>query len=297
MRVTCFLNTAAGHKRDYIKNFGLGIEKTGDTVYYHEETNYVDTDVAVIFGFKSSSVTNKMHTLRQNVFDSQKNKKIFFIDSNAFKQYEKIIYHRYPFKSVFPHEAEYFTDKIDLDKWSQIKKDSHIEIKDYRQGDNILLLLNRGETGFSTQGKNAWDWAFETITELKKHTDRKIIIRPHKITKNTKDEHRIIKLKETFKDVIIKSFEDESLVNSLKNTWASVLYSTTAGLSSLIEGVPIFVTSPTSLLYKVSSGQLKDIEKPILQDRLPWLQEIAKQHWTQEEILNGTYWSLIKKHI
>ena len=297
MKITCFLNTAAGHKREYIRNFGLGIEKTGDKVYYHEETNYVETDVAIIFGFKSAAVSNKMHTLRQNVFDSQNNKKIFFIDSNAFKQYEKIIYHRYPFKSVFPHEAEYFTDKINLDKWSQIKKDSQIDVKDYKQGDNILLLLNRGETGFSTQGKNAWEWAFETITELKKHTDRKIVIRPHKITKDADDSLKIKRIKDTFKNVEIKIFENESLLQSLKNTWACVLFSTTAGLPSLIEGIPIFVTSPTSLLYEMSSGNLKSIEKPILHNRLTFLQKIAKQHWTQKEILNGDYWSLIKKHI
>lgn len=297
MKITCFLNTAANHKREYIRNFGLGIEKTGDKVYYHEETNYIETDVAIIFGFKSASVTNKMHTLRQSIFDSQKNKKIFFIDSNAFKQYEKVIYHRYPFKSIFPHEAEYFTDKIDLDKWSQIKSDSQIEIKDYKQGDNILLLLNRGETGFSTQGKNAWDWAYQTIKELKKYTDRKIIIRPHKITKDSDDSLKIQKIKEEFKDVEVRTFEKESLLNSLKNTWACVLFSTTAGVPSLVEGVPIFVTSPTSLLYKMSSGHLQDIEKPILHDRLSFFQKIAKQHWTQEEILNGTYWSIIKQYL
>jgi hypothetical protein len=297
MKITCFLNTAAGFKREYIREFGLGIEKTGDKVYYHDKSNYVETDVAIIFAFKSAAVTNEMHKLRQSVFDSQKNKKIFFIDSNVFKQYEKIIYHRYPFKSIFPHEAEYFIDKLDLDKWSQIKKDSQIDVKDYKQGDDILLLLNRGETGFSTQGNSAWDWAFETISQLKKYTDRKIKIRPHKINKNSNDTLKIKKIKDTFKDVEILTFEKESLLDSLKNTWACVLFSTTAGMPSLIEGVPIFVTSPTSVLYEMTSGNLENIESPKLHDRLSFLQKVSKQHWTQKEILNGSYWSLIKKHI
>ena len=40
-------------RKESLSLIKTGIKKTGDTVYYHEETNYVDTDVAVIFGFKS----------------------------------------------------------------------------------------------------------------------------------------------------------------------------------------------------------------------------------------------------
>ena len=38
MKVTIFLNTAVGHKRDYIENFGKGIEKIGkDEVIYNKD--------------------------------------------------------------------------------------------------------------------------------------------------------------------------------------------------------------------------------------------------------------------
>ena len=56
MKVTIFLNTAGGHKRDYIENFGKGIENIGkDEVVYNKDNSYHSTDVAVIFGFKSNS--------------------------------------------------------------------------------------------------------------------------------------------------------------------------------------------------------------------------------------------------
>ena len=52
MKVSIFLNTAVGHKRDYIENFGKGIEKIGkDEVVYIKDQTYHSTDVAVIFGF------------------------------------------------------------------------------------------------------------------------------------------------------------------------------------------------------------------------------------------------------
>ena len=80
MKVSIFLNTAVGHKRDYIENFGKGIEKIGkDEVVYNKDQAYHSTDVAVIFGFKSSSVESEIHLHRQEVFDNHKNGKIFFI--------------------------------------------------------------------------------------------------------------------------------------------------------------------------------------------------------------------------
>ena len=94
MKVTIFLNTAGGHKRDYIENFGKGIENIGkDEVVYNKDNNYHSTDVAVIFGFKSNSVDSVTHLYRQEIFNNHKNGKIFFMDSNAFKAYELSLIH------------------------------------------------------------------------------------------------------------------------------------------------------------------------------------------------------------
>ena len=118
MKVSIFLNTAVGHKRDYIENFGKGIEKIGkDEVVYIKDQTYHSTDVAVIFGFKSSSVESEIHLHRQEVFDNHKNGKIFFMDSNAFKAYENVVYHRYPMTSVYPNESVYLEYKTNINKW------------------------------------------------------------------------------------------------------------------------------------------------------------------------------------
>ena len=131
MKVTIFLNTAVGHKRDYIENFGKGIEKIGkDEVVYNKDQAYHTTDVAVIFGFKSSSVESEIHLHRQEVFDKHKNGKIFFMDSNAFKAYENVVYHRYPMTSVYPNESVYLEDKTNINRWEQLKNDSKINLKD-----------------------------------------------------------------------------------------------------------------------------------------------------------------------
>ena len=299
MKITIFLNTAVGHKRDYIENFGKGIEKIGkDEVVYNKDQTYQSTDVAVIFGFKSSSVESEIHLHRQEVFDKHKNGKIFFMDSNAFKAYENVVYHRYPMTSVYPNESVYLEDKTNINRWEQLKNDSKINLKDYRtKGDHILMLLNRGESGFATKGMNAWDWAIQTIPEIQKHTDRKIVIRPHKMFIKSNDNQKINEVNKRFKNVEIRPYENESIFDVLKNTWATVIFSTTAGIPSLIEGVPLFVTSETSMLYEMSSGDLSQIENPKLNDRLPFLIKNSNRHWTQKEILEGTYWNTIRDYL
>lgn len=299
MNVTIFSNTANGHKSDYLKNFGLGIEtSSSDQVYYHNQYTYVDCDVAVIFGFKSSSVNSGTHMFRQEIFDKHKNGKIFFLDSNAFKAYENVVYHRYPMTSVYPNESVYLEDKANINKWEQIKNDSKIVLKDYRtKGDHILMLLNRGESGFATKGMNAWDWVIETIPKIQKHTDRKIVIRPHKMFVKSNDNQKINEVNSKFKNVEIRPFENENLFSVIKNAWATVVFATTAGLPSLIEGVPLFVTSETSMLYEMSSGDLSQIENPKLHDRLPFLIKNANRHWSLDEVFKGKYWKTIREYL
>ena len=167
----------------------------------------------------------------------------------------------------------------------------------------IKLCLNENlsvcfcESGFATKGMNAWDWAIQTIPEIQKHTDRKIVIRPHKMFIKSNDNQKINEVNKRFKNVEIRPYENESIFDVLKNTWATVIFSTTAGLPSLIEGVPLFVTSKTSMLYEMSSGDLSQIENPKLQDRLPFLIKNANRHWTQKEILEGTYWNTIRDYL
>ena len=111
------------------------------------------------------------------------------------------------------------------------------------------------------------------------------------------DNQKINEVNKRFKNIEIRPYENESIFDVLKNTWATVIFSTTAGLPSLIEGVPLFVTSETSMLYEMSSGNLSKIENPKLHDRLSFLIKNSNRHWTQKEILEGTYWNTIRDYL
>ena len=58
-------------------------------------------------------------------------------------------------------------------------------------------------------------------------------------------------------------------------------------------------------IYATSSAHYKlcchagffNQENPKLHDRLPYLIKNANRHWTQKEILEGTYWNSIREYL
>ena len=88
-------------------------------------------------------------------------------------------YSRYSMDGVFPTTGNYFRDNVDSRRWDQISTDLHLRLKDWRStGDHILLACQRNG-GWSMQNLKVTDWISSTVTELRKHTDRPIIVRGH----------------------------------------------------------------------------------------------------------------------
>ena len=144
MDFTAYLSTTSGHKQKFLKNFGKGVEKHGDKVNYYNGSSYIDADASIVFGYISYQNRSPSLDLRKKIAKSQREKNVFFLDSNAFKEYERTLYHRYPMISPYPNKSEFFVDHIKEDRWKKIKEDSKIDVKDYRkEGSHILILLNR----------------------------------------------------------------------------------------------------------------------------------------------------------
>ena len=80
----------------------------------------------------------------------------------------------------------------------------------------------------------------------------------------------------------------------MKNAWACVVYTSTAGAVAMLEGIPMFSTHSACFSYKWSAGKISDIEHPILKDRTYYITHFANAHWTLDEIRQGCYW---RKHV
>lgn len=292
-----YLSTTGGGKRDIMRAFGEGAELDNVKVKYITEHTFEDSDYAMVFAYKSHGTNTPNHRFRQEVVDKQ-GEKIFFVDSNVLKSYEKDIrYFRFPYKSVHPHEADYMLDE-DTSRNDKVMKDLNLTIKPWRkEGKHICLFLNRGIGGFSTFGKPSYEWAKETIEEIRKYSDRPILIRSHRHA----DEHSIKEDKKNLDyildnhtDIIHTALGETSIYDDLKNAWACVVHTSTAGAVAMLEGIPMFSTHSACFSHKWSAGKISDIEHPILKDRTYYITHFANAHWTLDEIRQGCYW---RKHV
>lgn len=300
--------TGQPRKKQHLRDFGEGAAKHSVQVIHHTEPTYVeDSDYGMIFGFKARNNTHHKanEDVRLRLYDAHLKKNIFLMDSDVLQHYNIYdgranVYHRYPYGSIYPNEANYFLNILDKHRWAGF----NIPVKDYKEkrGSCILLLLNRGIRGFSSFGQNSFQWALKKIGQIKRYTDRPILIRPHNVMgKNMmsrqhdpNDDIFIKRIRDKYPEVEFTSWEQSTLEEDLKRSWVSISFTSTASAVSLIEGVPIFVDSPVSYMYEFSSGPLSSIEKPKFVDREPFYHKYSNSHWSKSEIIKGEYWNKIK---
>ena len=298
-------NNKSQEKIDILKNFSLGIAKIGDQRIDIYDNRYQPSDVGVIQGWITEGPIVSPHLkLRQEVIKSQlqSGKHVVAADSNLFlynNTANPLHYLRYSFNGVFPSTGNYCDKEINPDRWKKISSDLKITLKDYRtQGTHILLCLQRN-SGWSMGNVDVQTWANETITTLKKYTDRPIIIRPHPGDKNTK---QILQPKSQGCHIkfskAVRLSQNEKLTDDLKDCWAAINYNSSPVVGAAIEGIPVFVSDPyKSQCSDIANTDLSTIENPILYDRQQWVQRISMFHWNFDELKSGQCWEHMRKYI
>lgn len=284
-----------------LNNFINGVNKLGDEGVNHHGSSIINCDVALLQGFVHQDSKNVPHlNLRKQVLQNQKlyNKKTLIADSNLFlyltQKNKPFNYLRYSFNGVFRDTGFYFDQDIDPDRWKKIKNNLNINVKDYRtKGDYILLCLQRNR-GWSMKGIDVMDFCRNTISAIQKNTDRPIVVRGHPGDKKTTQY-----LKLNIPNVTI-SESNKPLEIDLANAWATVVYNSSPGVASLIEGVPVFqmdMNKNFSMYSEVANTTLKRLEDPKLYDRQEWLERISMCHWSFNELQNGEAWQYMRQYI
>ena len=162
-----------------------------------------------------------------------------------------------------------------------------LEVKPWRTAGEYILIC--GQHDKSLQWKNMprmSNWFLQTYDEIRKHTERPIIFRPHP---RCRLEHIERGLKHVYRQEpqhVNGTYDDFDM--QFNNIWATISYSSNPGIHSVISGVPSFVSNH-SLAYPVANDIdfLHDIENPVMPDRQEWLNDYAYTEWTVEEISQG----------
>lgn len=296
MKIAIYLSAIPRNKSEtklaVLKRFGEGVLKSSDQVEFVNDSNLVDCDVAVMQGYVHKDITSPHLQLRKRILDNHKN--VIVIDSNLFQFANTELanyYLRYSLNGIFPTTGFYFDNNIDTLRWQSISDRLNIKLKDYRTtGDHILICLQRVD-GWSMCGTSVQEWLNNTVSVIRSHSDRPIIVRKHP------GDRRQEQLQFSNQYTISSA---PNLVDDLKNCWATVTYNSSPGIASLIYGVPVFVTDATpkqSQTWPACNTDLKLIENPTMHDRTDWINKISQSHWNDDEVASGQAWKFIRERL
>ena len=155
------------------------------------------------------------------------------------------------------------------DRWRKL----NYTIENKKTG-NHILLVTPSEKPCKFYGINRNTWVQETINQIKKYTDRPIIVRDKS--------PRPQRIRNTI-------FDD------LKNCHALVTYQSIAAVESVLYGVPAFTLAPTAA-DPVCDKDLSLIETPTIQDKdkiYKWACHLAYGQFHIEEFKNGIAYRIL----
>lgn len=286
-------------KPQILDYFCQGVASLGDTAIAHRGLNALSCDVALIQGFVHEHGKSAPHLqLRQHAVELQKKnqRRSLIVDSSLFLYSNKtnpLHYLRYSFDGVFPTTGFYFDTDIDPLRWAKISRELNLNLKPWRTlGNHILLCLQRNG-GWSMGGVSSIDWMNLTIANIRKYSNRPIVVRAHPGDKKIKS---ILKI--NHKNVSLST--KENLVDDLSGAWATVVYNSSPSVASIIEGVPSFLTDSIpqhSQSFEVANTDISNIENPVMPDRQKWIERLAMCHWNFSELKSGEAWQFFKKYI
>jgi hypothetical protein len=157
-------------------------------------------------------------------------------------------------------------------------------------------MLQRNK-GWSMKGLDVQQWALSTIKEIRKYSDRPILVRAHpgdKLAKNYLDP----------RNTIIKNIPGVQISpigtpvdKDLQQAWAVVNHNSSAIVGPLIKGYNCFTTdAESSQCAEVVNTNFSMIESPQQFDRQSWLERISMFHWKFSELEDGTCWSHMRNY-
>ena len=170
-----------------------------------------------------------------------------------------------------------------------------------QDGEYILLCMQKvGDA--SLRDADVFEWTENTVNDIRKHTDRKIIIRPHPLYRKSSLHNT---LKEKVLNVPNTHWQETDLLKDgfvsiqeqLQKAWCTVTYTSGSGIDAVINGIPNIACDTGSMVYDVSSKDIAEVENPYRGEKKEWTNRIAHCQWNIEEFESGECWKHVSKSI
>lgn len=234
------------------------------------------------------------------------NKPFLVNESPSFRRYAKTTSHkRYGWYSYKWTDGIFGNENSPSDRWNKFQKETGIVLKDWKSpGDKIIIMGQKeGDSSLMPLYENGYtcfrEWVQETVDEIRKYTDRDIIVRPHprNLRAGIKGANSI-KGKNVFVSDNITHREPQGgdgLDADLKKAHCVVTYNSLSSVESVCDGIPTFTLDNGSMAWPVGHKDLSQIENIDYNiDRTQWCYDIAYTQWNNKECKSGEAWAHLK---
>jgi len=281
MKFSLYTNHGALNSKPVFEAFAKSLVNAGHSVMYNEPyrvfDHYDSYDVAVIW----SVLWNGRMSPNQAIWEQNRlmNKPVIVLEVGGIN---RGVTWKVGLNGI--NRDGYFGDSSNDNSRSN---DLGLLLKPWRTAGEYILISGQHDKSLQWQNMPSMsNWFLQTYNEIRKHTQRPIIFRPHP---RCRLEHIERGLKYGYRQdpkKLDSTYDDYDM--EFDNVWATVSYSSNPGVHSIINGIPAFV-STHSLAYPVGNDIdfLHDIEQPFMPNRTQWLNDYAHTEYTLEEIAQG----------
>ena len=236
-------------KPKIIVNFIEGVWAAGDKGQIVCDYTPIEADVAVVQGFvHPGSKTGQHLTLRKAVFDKQQRdgKRSIIVDSNLFLFADKgnsNQFLRYSYDGVFPNTGEYCNDNPDPARWDLISSRLGIKLKPRQTTGNNILICCQRDGGWSMDGIQLMPWLIKTIQQIRKHSDRTVVVRFHPGDKGILNHKRMLA---RYRLANVQVSHSDHILQDFAASYCVINYNSSPTIAAAIEGIPTIVLDPTN---------------------------------------------------
>jgi len=291
MRLTTFLDSANDPRlQDSLIQFSKGIENYGGKVklqYGYERTN---ADINIIFGsWKNRNI--KHHIIKNLIVNEEKPFICLETPLIGRQKVQDVMtdkYYRVGLNGFLKDTGIFTVGKHNSIRWNKLKNEFNLNLKEWCiNGDYILIVLQiPGDA--SLKGTNITKWAYEASLEIRRKTNKKILIRTPQLTRKF-DEYYFNLIKK-IDNIYLQNGTKDNLEETIDNAEKIITYSSGFAIESIIAGVPTFACSESNFTYDVCSNKITELNNPRTFDRLNYLSNLAHYQWNTEELLDGSCW-------
>ena len=284
MRIEAWPMHGPLNSKTIFQKFIKSMQDAGDEVRVDKESN---GDVAVIW---SVLWRGRMQSYK-NIWDRYRSqgKPVIVIEVGGLRR-------NLSFKigiNGINRDADFANQEFDDQRWPLFKH----ELRPWNPTGDLIVICGQHDTSEQWKGLPKMSaWIEQQITEIRKHTTRPILVRPHPRNLISFNEEKFKNVKVRLPKRDYRTYDDTDFKAALGRTWAVVNHSSNPAMEAVMKGIPVFV-SESSLCHDVGNVNLSDINTPAMPNRLNWANKLSYTEWFEDEIEQGLPWARIKKRL